>query len=65
MRHKYPYRYNEFELKEAVWYGNGTRCIYSYDEVGNITEINNSAGILANELGGPYSNIYQYDNLYR
>ena len=93
--HPYPYidsiRYNEFELKEAVWYGNGTRCTYGYDilqrlaglnsytatdeqmqdiqyvydEVGNITEINNSAGILSNELGGPYSNTYQYDNLYR
>ena len=91
----YPYidsiRYNEFELKEAVWYGNGTRCIcnydvlqrlaglnsytatdeqiqgvqYVYDEVGNITDISNSAGILANGLGGSYSNLYQYDNLHR
>ena len=38
---------------------------YDYDVVSIITDINNSAGILSNELGGPYSNTYQYDNLYR
>ncbi len=82
MNNAYPYidsiRYNEFELKEAVYYGNGTRCTYGYDvlqrltalasytannelmqrlrydydAVSNITDIDNSAGILANGLGG-------------
>ena len=95
MNNAYPYidsiRYNEFELKEAVYYGNGTRCTYGYDvlqrltalasytannelmqrlrydydAVSNITDIDNSAGILANGLGGMYHNRYSYDNLYR
>ena len=95
MNHSYPYidsiRYNEFELKEDVWYGNGAQCkygydilqrlsglqsytasnelmqniSYTYDEVGNITDIDNSAGILSNGLGGPYFSSYQYDSLYR
>ena len=95
MNHSYPYidsiHYNEFELKRAVYYGNGTRCLYGYDvlqrlvtlasytannelmqrlkydydAVSNITDIDNSAGILANGLGGKYHNRYSYDNLYR
>ena len=95
MNHSYPYidsiHYNEFELKRAVYYGNGTRCLYrydvlqrlvtlasytannelmqrlkyDYDAVSNITDIDNSAGILANGLGGKYHNRYSYDNLYR
>jgi RHS repeat-associated protein len=84
-------RYNKFELKESVEYGNGTVMTYDYDQlqrlkhlesntaqqetmqeieyeydgVGNITKITNSAGALANGLGGTYNNEYTYDNLYR
>ena len=93
--HNYPYidsiRYNKFELKEVVYYGNGTmslygydtlqrlkslssftatneqmqRLTYSYDSASNITDIDNSAGILVNGLGGKYHDQYRYDNLYR
>ena len=38
---------------------------YSYDSVGNITDILNNAGVLSNGLGGDYWNHYDYDNLYR
>ena len=99
MNNAYPYidsiHYNEFELKKAVYYGNGTKTFYkydilqrlinlqsytattatpselmqnidyTYDAVSNITDIDNSAGILANGLGGMYHNRYSYDNLYR
>lgn len=99
MNNAYPYidsiRYNEFELKEAVYYGNGTKTFYkydilqrlinlqsytattatpselmqnidyTYDAVSNITDIDNSAGILANGLGGKYHDRHTYDNLYR
>ena len=83
-------RYTEFELKDAVWYGNGARATYdydvlqrlshlrsacadgtmqdidySYDEVGNIGDIVNHAGMLANGLGGTYRSSCAYDNLYR
>ena len=39
--------------------------VYTYDSVGNITGITNSAGMLPNGLGGAYSNSYMYDDLYR
>ena len=84
-------RYNKFELKDTVWYGNGTRACYAYDSlqrlshlrsydrfdslmqdlsytfdsVGNITDIDNAAGMLPNGLGGAYRNTYKYDDLYR
>ena len=84
-------RYNKFELKDTVWYGNGTRACYAYDSlqrlshlrsydrfdslmqdlsytfdsVGNITNIANSAPMLPNGLGGTYSQCFSYDNLYR
>ncbi|MBR6064695.1 MAG: hypothetical protein IKP54_11145 [Bacteroidales bacterium] len=91
----YPYidsiAYNRFELKQAVFYGNGTRVSYSYDSlqrlqtlrshiaqdslmqditytydsVGNITDIVNYATVLANGLGGKYWSHYDYDGLYR
>ena len=38
---------------------------YTYDSVGNITSIDNSAGILTNGLGGQYHNNYRFDSLYR
>ena len=88
-------RYNRFEMKDTVFYGNGTWAeyqydtllrlkrlkshtssypgtsevmqdiVYQYDSVGNITEISNSAGQLANGLGNQYYSQYNYDNLYR
>jgi RHS repeat-associated protein len=91
----YPYiddiAYNEFELKEEVWYGNGTHVHYAYDtlqrldtlrsydgldslmqdihytydSVGNITDIENYAPVLPNGLGGPYSHHHDYDSFYR
>ncbi len=83
--------YNKFELKDTVWYGNGTRVAYTYDSLqrllhlrsyeghdslmqdiaytydaaGNITDIDNAAGMLPNGLGGAYRNTYKYDDLYR
>lgn len=40
--------------------------MYSYDNVGNITGIQNSAGPNStNLMGGTYSNIYKYDSLNR
>lgn len=92
---RYPYiddiAYNKFGLKEAVWYGNGTKTFYkydmlqrldtlrsydiggnlmqdiayTYDVVGNITDIENYASVLPNGLGGPYSHHHDYDPLYR
>ena len=82
--------YNIFELRQAVFYGNGTRAYYTYDSlqrlqtlrsltaqdslmqdihytydsVGNITHISNSAGGVSG-LGGHYEGHYTYDNLYR
>jgi hypothetical protein len=38
---------------------------YSYDPVGNITQINNSSQVYQNSMGGNYSSTYTYDNLYR
>ncbi|MBP5650857.1 MAG: RHS repeat-associated core domain-containing protein [Bacteroidales bacterium] len=38
---------------------------YSYDKVGNITGIQNSAGMAATGLGGAYTMSYTYDSLYR
>ena len=38
---------------------------YDYDSVSNITEIRNTAPMLANGLGNPYFSQYVYDNLYR
>jgi len=38
---------------------------YTYDAVGNITNIVNMAGALTNGLGGTYSHHYEYDDLYR
>ena len=83
-------RYNKYELKDSVSYGNGTsvrylydsllrlshlrsECAdgvmqdiaYTYDAVGNITDIDNAAGMLPNGLGGAYRNTYKYDDLYR
>ena len=84
-------RYNEFEKRDAVYYGNGASIFYkydilqrlsnihsrtnfneplqnityTYDSVGNITNILNDAGVLANGLGGQYEYQYQYDRLYR
>ena len=92
---RYPYLdsivYNQFELKDSVIYGNGTRVryvydslqrlaalrsytaddelmqdiAYHYDSAGNISDIENSAEVLANGLGGTYRQEYTYDNLYR
>lgn len=83
-------RYNPFEQKETVYYGNGTVTDYSYDvllrlshlrsvcadgmmqdidytydEVSNIGDIVNHAGMLTSGLGGTYSGQFTYDNLYR
>ena len=84
-------RYNRFEQRDAVWYGNGTHVEYSYDTLlrlsrleswdvlgpmqhvsynydraGNITCIQNSAGMAsATGLGGTYTMNYTYDSLYR
>ncbi len=38
---------------------------YTYDAVGNITDIDNAAGMLSNGLGGKYHDFHEYDNLYR
>ena len=38
---------------------------YQYDNVNNITSIDNTAGALNNGLGGSYKQNYHYDNLYR
>ena len=38
---------------------------YTYDEVSNIGDIVNHAGMLTSGLGGTYSGHYIYDNLYR
>ncbi len=85
-------RYNEFELKSAILYGNGTSAqysydilnrlsrlklydaannylqniTYSYDAVGNIDAIQNTADrISGSNLGGTYTYTYKYDDLYR
>ncbi len=84
-------RYNKFELKDSVAYGNGSRVrygydsllrlsylhswdtngnamqniSYTYDSVGNITDIANTATTLPNGLGGDYQSHYTYDRLYR
>ncbi len=84
-------RYNKFELKDSVAYGNGTRAryeydsllrlshlyswdtsghalqsiSYTYDSVGNITDIVNSAITLPNGLGGNYQSHYTFDQRYR
>ncbi len=84
-------RYNEFGLKESVFYGNGSHAEYSYDllmrlshlysengmgepmqdidytydAVGNITDIANNASMLSNGLGGEYWGHHDYDDLYR
>ena len=39
--------------------------VYTYDSVGNITDIDNGAGMLPNGLGGTYNSAYTYDDLYR
>ena len=41
------------------------KIAYTYDSVSNITEISNTASMLNSGLGGTYSSIYNYDNLYR
>ena len=49
------------------WDGNGDTMqsiSYTYDHVGNITHISNSAGSVSG-LGGHYEGHYTYDNLYR
>jgi RHS repeat-associated protein len=38
---------------------------YQYDDIGNITQIQNIAGAITGGLGGQYTNTYQYDNAYR
>ncbi len=38
---------------------------YDYDDVGNIIDIANNAGMLSNGLGGEYYNHYDYDRQYR
>jgi RHS repeat-associated protein len=38
---------------------------YSYDQVGNVTGIANTAGITTNNMGGVYSHVYEYDKLNR
>ena len=84
-------RYNRFELKDSVAYGNGTRMryeydsllrlshlhswdtngnamqhiSYTYDSVGNITNIANSAAMLPTGMGGEYQSHYSYDQRYR
>ena len=88
-------RYNRFELRDTVFYGNGAwteyaydtlqrlktlkshtssgagtgelmqDIVYEYDHVGNITEISNTAGRLANGLGNRFYSHYTYDDLYR
>ena len=50
------------------WDGNGDTMqsiSYTYDHVGNITDIANSAVTLPNGLGGSYYSHYDYDPLYR
>jgi hypothetical protein len=50
------------------WDGNGDTMQsigYTYDYVGNITDIANSAVTLPNGLGGRYYSHYDYDPLYR
>ncbi len=38
---------------------------YSYDQVGNVTGIANTAGITTNNMGGIYNHAYTYDKLNR
>ena len=84
-------RYNKFELRDSISYGNGTKCsytydsllrlsrlrsyeghdslmqdiVYTYDSVGNILGIQNTAISLHDSMGGIYNNWYTYDDLYR
>ena len=32
-------RYNKFELKDTVWYGNGTRACYAYDSLHRLSHL--------------------------
>ena len=36
--------YNKFELKEAVWYGNGTRVLYEYDTLQRLSRLRSYEG---------------------
>lgn len=38
---------------------------YSYDKVGNIVSIGNTAGVASNTMGGAYNHTYTYDKLNR
>ena len=38
---------------------------YAYDNINNITSIENTADPVANGLGGPVSHTYEYDEIYR
>ena len=84
-------RYNKFELRDSISYGNGTKCsytydsllrlsrlrsyeghdslmqdiVYTYDSIGNILGIQNTAAALHDSMGGIYNNRYTYDDLYR
>ncbi|WP_084625894.1 SpvB/TcaC N-terminal domain-containing protein [Flavobacterium soli] len=39
--------------------------VYGYDQVGNVTGVNNTAGSTSNNMGGTYSHAYTYDRLNR
>lgn len=57
-------RLGSYSLKDAT---NHSLLInsYSYDKIGNITKLNNSAEVSPNGMGGAYSFTYKYDTLNR
>ncbi len=65
------YHYDILLRMDTLWSWNGTAShnpmqaiAYTYDGVGNITNITNSAAKV-NGIGGPYHVDYTYDSLYR
>ena len=65
------YHYDILLRMDTLWSWNGTAShnpmqaiAYTYDGVGNITNITNSAAKI-NGIGGPYHVDYTYDGLYR
>ena len=63
------YQYDDMQRLSSLQSGNNTEVLqtlnYQYDDVGNITSINNTAQTLPNGLGGIYTNTYSYDDIYR
>ncbi len=63
--YKYDILQRLIQLKSTSASGVMQRIEYTFDDVNNITSIDNSAGVLSNGLGGVYSHSYSYDNIYR